>query len=83
MSYLKTPFVLIPIFATLVLLVGIRYFNTFSASSTNPLMIGLFPLLMLAFVGVWVMYFVVGAVVKYFGRPSSRKLSRAEDTDFV
>ncbi|MBU8922630.1 MAG: hypothetical protein KOO63_12500 [Bacteroidales bacterium] len=80
MSYLKTPFVIIPIFANVVLLVGIRYFNTFNA---NPPMLGLFPLLMLALVWVWVMYFLVGATVRYFGKRASGKRAEGEDGGFV
>ena len=50
MAHLKSPFVLIPIFLNVILLVGIRYFN--SASQISPL----YPLLGLALAGSWVMY---------------------------
>ena len=80
MWYLKTPFILIPIFLNVILLVGFPYFNTFNA---NPPLGRLYPVLMLAFVWPWVMYFVIGAIIDYLARQSARKRDEAEDRDFV
>ena len=80
MSHLKTPFVLIPIFLNLILLVGIRYFQSFN---TNSPMLGLFPLLILALVFPWVVYFVVGGFMNYLGKQSARKREQVQDGDFV
>lgn len=78
--YLKTPFVIIPIFLNVILLVGIRYFNTFNA---NPPMISLFPLLALAMIWPWVMYFVIGAIINYLSKQSAKKHAGHENSDFV
>ena len=77
MAYLKTPFVLIPVFLNVILLVGIPYFGN------NPPILRLLPLLVLALTWPWVMYFVVGAIIDHIAKQSARKRAKAEDADFV
>ena len=77
MSHLKTPFVLIPIFLNVILLVGIPYFGA------KPPMLSLFPLLALAMVWPWVMYFVIAGIIDYLAKHSERKRARSENGDFI
>ena len=68
MSHLKTPFVLIPIFLNVILLVGIPYFGA------KPPMISLFPILALAIAWPWV---VVRSSASSSTRPFSWRESHA------
>ena len=77
MSYLKTPFVIIPIFLNVILLVGIPYFDA------NPPLKSLYPVLGLALVFPWVLYFVIAAVLNSVAKQTGREVQRAEDGDFV
>lgn len=77
MSLKRNPYLLIPIFLNVILLAGVPYFGGLTD------VVGLVPLLVLAFATPWFLYFLIGRILADVEKKARREGDGPEDTDFI
>jgi len=78
MAKIRNPYILIPIFFNVILLAGIPSFSERGLELAR-----LTPLLALALVLPWILYFVIGRIIQQIVDEQARRREEAKDSDFV
>ena len=78
MAKLRNPYILIPIFFNVILLAGIPSFGERGLELAR-----LTPLLALALVLPWILYFVIGRIIQQVVDEQARRREEAKHSDFV
>ena len=78
MAKLRNPYILIPIFFNVILLAGIPSFSARELELAR-----LIPLLALAVVLPWILYFVIGKIIQQTVDAQARRREEAKHSDFV
>ncbi len=76
MAMKMNPGIVIAIFLNVILLCGLPFFGEGEASRLAPLIV-------LALVWPWVMYFIVSRIITFVVGESSRRRQEKENSDFV
>jgi len=78
MAKVRNPYILIPIFFNVMLLAGIPSFGERGMELAR-----LTPLLALALVLPWILYFVIGRIIQQIVNEQTRRREEAKHSDFV
>lgn len=73
----RNPYLMIPLFFNLILLVGIPYFGGMGEVAF------LIPVLVLAFATPWILYFIIGRILESVAREARERDNGDKDTDFI